>query len=80
MGFGQVLTIGAFAFIQIRHRIQPEAIYPHIAPEIDEVEDFLLYQRVVVVEIGLVMKKSDASNIVPLRGPSSSCWLQNPGK
>src|SRR5689334_15919616 len=58
MGLGQVLAIGAFTFVQIRYGIQPETIYSHIAPEIDKVEHFLLYQRIVVIEIGLVMKKA----------------------
>src|ERR1044072_2530366 len=71
MRFGQVLAIGAFAFVQIRHGIGPETINPHFTPDINDVEYFLLHLWVVVIEIGLVVKK--AMPVILLRN-----WVPGP--
>jgi hypothetical protein len=76
----QVLPIGAFTLKKVRYRIQPEPIHTHAAPKVDDPEDLLLYQGIVIVEIGLMMKRTGASNIDRLRHPRSSWSARSPGR
>src|ERR1700744_6404022 len=58
MGFRQILPVGALALEKIRDGIQPETVYPHLAPKIDDPEYLFLNQRIIIIQIGLVMKKA----------------------
>ncbi len=52
--FRQVLVVGAFAFDQIRHRVEPQPVDAHIEPEAHHLQHFLQHGRIVEVQIGLV--------------------------
>ncbi len=54
----QVLAVGAFAFIEIRRRIDADAVCALIDPELHHAQHGFLNFRIVVVQIGLVMKEA----------------------
>src|SRR5438105_9601736 len=58
MRFREIFTIRSFPLEQIRHRIQTKAVNADITPEINYLENFLLHPWVIIIEIGLVMKKT----------------------
>ena len=50
----KVLAVGALAFKQIGHRVQPKSVDAEIEPEPQHVDHRFLDGRIVVVEVGLV--------------------------
>ena len=50
----QVLAVRALALVQVRHRVQPEAVDAEVQPEPQHLQHRVLHQRVLVVEVGLV--------------------------
>ena len=54
MRLGQVLAVGAFAFEQVRHRVQPESVDAQPQPEAQHVDHRFLHGGVLVVQVGLV--------------------------
>src|ERR1700750_2284234 len=58
MSFGQVLAVGAVALKKIGHGVEPEAVNTHFTPMIHYAENFFLYQRIVIIQIGLVREKT----------------------
>jgi hypothetical protein len=65
MGFGKVLVVGAFAFDQIRDRIEPQPIDAEIEPEAHHAEHGVDHLRIVEVEIGLM--RIEAVPVIGLR-------------
>ena len=57
MGFREIFAICIFTFKQVWYSIKAKTIYAHRAPIIYYFENFLLYRRIVVVQIGLVIEK-----------------------
>ena len=55
---GQVLAVRPVALVEVRHRVEPEAVEPEIEPEAQHVEHLLLHFRVVVVQVGLVREEA----------------------
>ena len=51
---GQILAVGAFALVEIRHGVQAESVDAEIEPEVDDVQDRLADVRTVEVEIRLM--------------------------
>ena len=51
---GQILAIGPFAFVQIRHRVQPESVDAEIEPEVDHFQNRLAHLRIVEIQIRLM--------------------------
>ena len=51
---GQVLAVGALLGVEVRHRVQPEAVDAQVQPEAQGGDDLLLDRRVLVVEVRLV--------------------------
>ncbi len=51
---GQVLAVGALLGVEVRHRVQPEAVDAQVEPEAQGGDHLLLDRRVLVVEIRLV--------------------------
>src|SRR5215217_5677415 len=58
MCFGQVFTIGTFTLKEIRNSIEPEPVYAHPAPEIEHTEHFFLNSRIIIIQVGLMMKEA----------------------
>ena len=58
VGFGQVFAVGAVSLKEVGHGIQAKAVHPKVDPEVDDLEDFFLHRRVVVVEVRLVSIKA----------------------
>jgi len=58
MSLGQVLVAGSFALDQIRHGVKTEAVDAQVEPEIENGQHLADDGRVVVVEIGLMMKEA----------------------
>src|SRR5688572_20759718 len=58
MCFRQVLTIGVFTFIEIRHRIEPKTIHTQFTPEVNDSEYSGLHMLAVVIQVGLVMEET----------------------
>lgn len=54
MRFGQVFVVGAFAFDQIRHRVEPQTVDAHVEPEAHDLQHLAQHGRIVEVQIGLV--------------------------
>ncbi len=54
VGLGQVLVVGALAFDQVGHGVQPQAVHAHVQPVAHHRQHFLEHLRVVVVQVGLV--------------------------
>ncbi len=57
MRFRQVLAVGAFALVEIGNGVAAKAIQPEVEPEARDIEHLFVERVVVVVEIGLVIKK-----------------------
>ena len=51
---GQVLAVGALRLVQVRHRVEPEAVDAQVQPEPQRLEDRVLHARVLVVQVRLV--------------------------
>ena len=58
MRLGQVLAGGAFALVEVGHRIEPKAVDAHAQPEVDHAHERTLHRGVIEVEIGLVRIES----------------------
>ncbi len=58
VGLGQVFAIGTFALEEVGYRIEPEAVDARFAPVVQNLENFFLHQRAIVVEVGLVVEKA----------------------
>ena len=75
----QVLAVGAFALVEIRHGVEPHAIDAHAEPEIDDRETWpRQHRRVVEVQIGLM--GIEAVPVIGLgdRVPASSSTARSP--
>ncbi len=55
---GQVLTVGAVALVEVRDRVETEAVEPEVQPEAQDLEHRLLDLDVVVVEVRLVREEA----------------------
>ena len=55
---GQVLAVRPVALVQVRHRVEPEAVETEVEPEAQRVQHLLLHVRVVVVQVGLVREEA----------------------
>ena len=55
---GQVLAVRAVALVEVRHRVEAEAVDAEVEPEAQDVEHRLLHLGVVVVEVGLVREEA----------------------
>ncbi|MNX90728.1 hypothetical protein D3C86_1227880 [compost metagenome] len=51
---GQVFVVGAFAFDQIGHGVQPQAVHAHVQPIAHHGQHFLQDLRIVIVQVGLM--------------------------
>ena len=51
---GQVLAVRAVALVQVRHRVEPEAVHAEVEPEAQDLEHRLLDLGVVEVEVRLM--------------------------
>ncbi len=58
MGFRQVLVVGAFAFDQIWHRIQAQAVDAEIRPITQHRQDLAHHSRVVEIQVWLMVVES----------------------
>ena len=58
MRFRKVFTICAFSFKEVRNSVEAKSINTHVAPIVDDPEDLFLDEGVVIVQIGLVVKKA----------------------
>ena len=54
----QVLAVRALALVQIRNRVETEAVDAEVEPEAQDVQHRLLHVRVVVVQVGLVAEEA----------------------
>ena len=57
VGLLEVLAVGALARVQVRHRVQPEAVDAEVEPEPQHLQHRVLDQRVLVVQVGLVVEE-----------------------
>ena len=53
----EVLAVGALALVQVRHGVQPEAVDAEVEPEPQHLQHRVLDQRVLVVQVGLVVEE-----------------------
>src|SRR5687768_5876031 len=53
MCFGQILAVGTFAFKKIRHGVRAETVNAQVQPEARDIDHFLLYFRVIKIQIWL---------------------------
>ena len=53
-----LLTVGVDAFVEVRHRIQPEAVHSHLQPEVQRAENGLLHVRALEIQIRLMAIKA----------------------
>ena len=58
MRFRQIFARRTLTLHQVRHRIQAEAIHPHVQPELHHVPHFLAHGGVVVIEIRLMAEET----------------------
>src|SRR5436190_20773462 len=58
MCFGKIFSIGSFSLKKIRHSIQPKTVNTHLAPKINYFKNLLLHFGVVIIQIGLMVKKT----------------------
>ena len=58
VGLRQVLAVRAFTLVEIRHRVEPEAVDAEVEPEAEDVQHRLLHLGVVVVQVGLVAEEA----------------------
>ena len=58
VGLGQVLAVRAVALVEVRHRVEAEAVDAEVEPEAQDVEHRLLHLGVVVVQVGLVREEA----------------------
>ena len=58
VGFGQIFAGCAFAFDQVRNRVQAEAVHAQFQPELHHLPHLFADGGIVVVEIGLVAEKA----------------------
>ena len=54
VGLGQVLAVGALSLEEVGDGVEADAVHAEVEPEADDVEDFLLHGRVVVIQVRLV--------------------------
>ena len=78
VGLGQVLAAGALALVEVGHRVEAEAVHPHLEPEVQRGEGGLLDRGVVEVEIGLVRVEAVPVVGAGLRDPRSSSSARSP--
>jgi hypothetical protein len=74
MGFGQVLARSAFALVQVRYRIQAQAINAEVEPEVQHPRYLPVNLRIIVIEVGLMGIKA-----VPIIGLRDRIQLQFDG-
>src|SRR5688572_17210824 len=65
----KVLAIGTFALEEIRHRVKSETIDTHLAPVVEYLEYFLLYERVIIVKIRLMKEEAVPVELLSHRVP-----------
>jgi hypothetical protein len=58
VGFGEILAIRAFALVEVRNRVEPQAVHPHRHPEIDGSEQLRVDKRIVEIQVWLMSVKS----------------------
>ena len=66
MSFGEVFVIGAVAFDQIRHGVQPQAIDPKVEPEPHDVQNLAQHSWIIEIQIRLMREKPVP--VIGLRG------------
>jgi hypothetical protein len=69
VGLGEVLAVRAVALVEVRHRVEPEAVDAEVEPEPQDVQHRLLHLGVVVVEVGLVGEEAVPVVLAALRVP-----------
>ena len=57
MRFREILTVGVFAFVKIRHRVQTKTIYTHGQPEVADLLHGIVDSRIIKVQVRLVRIK-----------------------
>ena len=58
MGFRQVFPVCIFTFKQVWYSIQAKTIHTHRAPKVHDLIYLFLHQRVIVIQIVLMMQKA----------------------
>src|SRR6266496_1958003 len=58
MRFRKIFAVGALPLQQVRHRIQPKTIDSHFQPEFHDAPHLVAHLRIVIIQIGLVAKKT----------------------
>ena len=58
VGLRQVLAICAFSFHEVWHRVETEGIHTHLQPELHDIPHLFPNRRIVIVQIGLMIKKA----------------------
>ena len=54
MRLRQVLAVGAVTLVEVRYRVEPQAIDPKAQPEVHHLQHRLMHRGVVEVEVGLM--------------------------
>ena len=54
MRLGQILAVGVFPFVKIRHGIEPKSIHAHGEPEIADLLHGLVHRWIVKIQVGLM--------------------------
>ena len=54
----QVLAVRPLLLVEVRHRVEPEAVEPEIEPEAQHLEHLVLHRRVLVVQVRLVAEEA----------------------
>ena len=70
---GKILAGRAFAFVEIRHRVEPEPVHAEIEPKVEHLADFVMHVRVVEVQVRLMGIEAVPEVGARHRDPTSSC-------
>ncbi len=77
---GEVLAVRPVALVEVRHRVEPEAVEPEVEPEAKHVQHLLLHLGVVVVQVGLVREEAVPVVLAARRRPRSSSTARCRGR
>src|SRR5919108_3536090 len=76
MGFRKVLAVGALALEEIRHSIGAEAIDAQLKPEAGNLDHFVLYRGIVVIQVWLAGVKAVPVILTCHFVPAPIGWLR----
>src|SRR5687768_9730535 len=58
MRLGKILAVRSFALKKVRYRVKPEAVDAELAPKVKDPEDFLPDERIIIVQVWLMVEES----------------------